>query len=269
MTDQSTIVTETVTSADGTTIAYERTGRGPAVVLIDGALCYRDFGPSRPLAAALADHFTVYTYDRRRRGDSGNTEPYAVAREVEDLQAVIAAAGGDVYVYGISSGAGLALEAAAAGVRMRKLATYEAPYVAARWKDPSVDHLAHMNALLAEDKRGAAVSYFMVKMVGAPAFVPLMMRAMPKVWGQLKGVADSLPNDLRVMGSFRAPTERLATIHVPTLVMVGGKSPAEMRDAQSLIAATVPGATHAVLDGQTHQVSEKAIAPKLQEFFVD
>ena len=267
MTDQTTSVTETTTSADGTRIAFERVGTGPAVVLVDGALCYRAFGPSRPLAAALADRFTVYTYDRRGRGESGNTLPYSPQREIEDLAAVIAAAGDDVYVYGTSSGAGMALEAAAAGVRMRKLATYEAPYVAARWKDPSVDHLAHMEGLLAAGRRGSAVSYFLVTMVGAPAFVPLMMRAMPKVWNQMKAVAPTLPYDLRVMGTFTAPVDRFAGITVPTLVMVGGKAPEPMRAAQDAITAAIPGSQFAVLDGQTHQVSEKAIAPKLASFF--
>jgi pimeloyl-ACP methyl ester carboxylesterase len=238
-------------------------------VLVDGALCHRAFGPSRPLAAALADRFTVFAYDRRGRGESGNTLPYSAQRELEDLQAVMAAAGGDVYVYGISSGAGIALEAAAAGVRMRRLATYEAPYVAAGWKDPSVDHLAHMEALIAADKRGAAVSYFLVPMVGAPAFVPVMMRAMPKVWNQMKAVAPTLPYDLTVMGSFTVPVERFRTIDIPTLVMVGGKSPRPMRDAQDMIAAAIPGSQFAVLDGQTHQVSEKAIAPQLEAFFTD
>jgi pimeloyl-ACP methyl ester carboxylesterase len=266
MTSQTALQTETVTSADGTTIAFERSGTGPAVVLVDGALCHRAFGPARPLAAALADRYTVFTYDRRGRGESGNTLPYSPRREIEDLQAVLGAAG-DAYVYGISSGAGVALEAAAAGTRMRRLATYEAPYVAAGWKDPSVDHLAHMEALIAADKRGAAVSYFLVTMVGAPAFVPVMMRAMPKVWNQMKAVAPTLPYDLQVMGSFTVPVDRFAAVAVPVLVMVGGKSPKPMRDAQDTIAAAIPGARFAVLDGQTHQVSEMAIAPQLETFF--
>jgi pimeloyl-ACP methyl ester carboxylesterase len=267
MTDQTALVTETTTSADGTAIAFERVGSGPAVVLVDGALCHRAFGPSRPLAAALADRYTVFAYDRRGRGESGNTLPYSPEREIEDLQAVMDAAGGGLYVYGSSSGAGLALEAVAAGTPVRALATYEAPYVAARWKDPSVDHLAHIEALIAADKRGAAVSYFLVSMVGAPAFVPLMMRAMPKVWNQMKAVAPTLPYDLSVMGSFTAPVARFASIAVPTLVMVGGKAAKPMRDAQEAIAAALPGSRFEVLDGQTHQVSEKAIAPQLEAFF--
>ncbi|OXM40419.1 alpha/beta hydrolase, partial [Amycolatopsis thailandensis] len=117
----------TVTSQDGTTIAYTRTGSGPAVILVDGAMCHREFGPAAPLAAELAPHFTVYTYDRRGRGESGDTEPFSVAREVEDLAALIEEAGGTAHVYGISSGAALALEAAKAGLPITKLAVYEFP----------------------------------------------------------------------------------------------------------------------------------------------
>ncbi|KRC49788.1 hypothetical protein ASE16_13980 [Leifsonia sp. Root227] len=259
-----------VSSADGTSIAYERSGTGPALVLVDGALCTRAFGPARPLAALLADRFTVYAYDRRGRGDSGDRQPYAVQHEVDDLRAVIAKAavdtGREVNVYGSSSGAGVALEAAAAGIPMRRLVTYEAPYIADGWKDTSVDHLAAVQALLAQGKNGAAVGYFLTKMVGAPAFMPAMMRLMPKVWKQLTAVAPTLPNDIRVMDGFRLPTERLATIAVPTLVLVGSKAAAPMREAQDALAATIPGARSGVLAGQTHQVSEKAVGPEIAAF---
>lgn len=259
-----------VSSADGTSIAYERSGTGPALVLVDGALCTRAFGPARPLAALLADRFTVYAYDRRGRGDSGDRQPYAVQREVDDLRAVIAKAaadtGGEVNVYGSSSGAGVALEAAAAGIPMRRLVTYEAPYIADGWKDTNVDHLAAVQALLIQGKNGAAVGYFLTKMVGAPAFMPAMMRLMPKVWKQLTAVAPTLPNDIRVMDGFRLPTERLATIAVPTMVLVGSKAAAPMREAQDALAATIPGARSGVLAGQTHQVSEKAVGPEIAAF---
>ncbi|WP_223690861.1 alpha/beta fold hydrolase [Leifsonia poae] len=261
----------TAVSADGTIIAYEKSGSGPAVVLVDGALCYREFGPARSLAATIADRFTVYAYDRRGRGSSGDTAPYDVAREIDDLRAVIEAASAqthatEIAVYGISSGAGLALEAAAAGVPMRALITYEAPYIAAGWKDQDVDHLAALRALLARGKRGAAVGYFMVRMVGAPAIAPLFMRAMPTVWKQLKGAAHTLPNDVRVMSGFRAPTDRLAGIAVPTLVLVGGKAAPAMREAQDEVAAAIPGARFGVLEGQTHQVADTVIGPRIVEF---
>ena len=141
-----------ITSADGTPISVEHIGSGPSLVLVDGAFCGRSFGPARALATTLADSFTVYFYDRRGRGDSGDTRPYSVEREIEDLAAVITHAGGDPYVYGISSGAALALEAAAAGIPMRKLATYEAPYTGIGNVDGTpVDHAGHLNSLLAQN----------------------------------------------------------------------------------------------------------------------
>jgi pimeloyl-ACP methyl ester carboxylesterase len=265
MSDQSpaTPAVEQVRSADGTTIAVERTGSGPALVLVDGAFCGRTFGPSRELASALSDDYTVYVYDRRGRGDSGDTAPYAVEREVEDLAAVAAHAGGRPYVYGISSGAGLALEAAAAGVPMERLATYEAPYTGVARE---IDHRAHLESLLARGDRGAMVSYFLVRMVGAPRFVPLVLRLMPRIWKQQKAVAHTLPYEARVMNDFELPADRFATIDLPVLVMVGGKAAPAMADAQRRIAAAVPRARHEVLAGQTHQVSAAAIAGALRAF---
>ncbi|WP_394770434.1 alpha/beta fold hydrolase [Lacisediminihabitans sp.] len=263
-----TIATERVTSADGTVIAFERVGSGPALVLVDGALCYRDFGPARPLAGALSPSFTVYTWDRRGRGESGDTAPYAVEREIEDLRAVIAAAGGQAFVVGQSSGASLALAASAHGVPMRGLAVYEPPFVGQRRvKGRTVDYLATLRATLARGDRAGAVSYFLVKMVGAPAFVPLMMRLMPRVWSKLKGVAHTLPYDASIMGDFEVPTAELAKLRVPTLVLAGGKSPAPMREGVTRAAEAIPGSTHRILDGQTHQVSEKALAPEIIGFF--
>jgi pimeloyl-ACP methyl ester carboxylesterase len=257
------------TSADGTRIAYERVGTGPALVLVDGAMCARDFGPAREVAAVLKDRYTVYFYDRRGRGASGNTLPYAPEREYEDLAAVVAATGEVPCVMGQSSGAGLALRAAAAGVPMRALATYEAPYVGLRpGKDGEPkDYLADLNALIASGKRGQAAGYFMVQMVGAPWFVPIMMRMMPKVWRHLEEIAPTIPYDAEVMWPFEAPVGELANIEVPTLVLCGGKAAPEMSAAQEKIAATVPGSEHAVLAGQTHQVSPAVLTPALDAFF--
>ena len=263
-------MTEFATSADGTRIAFERIGSGPALVLVDGAMCYREFGPARDVAAELADAYTVYIYDRRGRGESGNTAPYSVQREVEDLAAVIGATGEDAFVMGQSSGGALVLEAAASGVPMKKLAAYESPFVGLRpGKDGAPrNYLAELDALLAKGDRGGTVEYFMVDMVGAPRFVPLMMRLMPKVWKQLQAVAHTVPNDARVMGpSFEVPVERFAGIAVPCLIMAGSKGKREMLQAQERIAAAVPGALHTVLAGQTHQVSPKALAPELRAFF--
>ncbi|MCU1414507.1 MAG: alpha/beta hydrolase [Microbacteriaceae bacterium] len=260
---------ETVVSKDGTTIAYEKSGTGPALVLVDGALCSREMGPGRDLAKELADRYTVYVYDRRGRGDSGDTQPYAVHREIEDLEAVMAASGEVPYVAGQSSGAALALEAAASGIPMKKLASYEAPYIGfAPVKGAVPDHTAILEKYLSDGNVGGAVGHFMVKMVGAPAFVPVMMRLMPKVWNGLKANGMTLPNDSRVMDGFTAPTTRLATITVPTLVMGGSKGKANMKAAVQAVADAVPGSIHETLEGQTHQVRATALAPALAAFFV-
>ena len=266
--DVGVAATHTVASADGTPILVETTGAGPAVVLVDGAMCSREFGPARDVAKQLADRYTVHIYDRRGRGGSGNTEPYAVAREIEDLAAVIDAAGADVFVMGQSSGAALALEAAAAGVPMRKLAVYEAPYVgvtAVRGRTP--DYLADLQALLEQGKLGAMIDYFMVRMVGGPAFLPVMMRLMPKVWGQLKAVAPTLLNDTRILGDFVVDRERLGRVTVPTLVMGGSKAKPNMMKAVEDVAAAVTQKPPVILAGQTHNVSPAVLVPELAGFF--
>ena len=272
MGEQTTVtpVTEFAVSNDGTRIAFERAGSGPLLVLVDGALCFRAFGPAREISAQLTDRYTVVVYDRRGRGESGDTEPYAPQREFEDLAAVIEAAGGDAFVMGQSSGAGIVYRAAAAGVRIRKLVGYEAPWVGLRAaKDGTPrDYLGELRALLAHGENGKAVGYFMVKMVGGPFFLPLVMRLMPKVWTQLQATATTLPYDAEVMGGqFEPPLDELGRITVPSLVLCGGKSPEAMKAAQRTVAATIPGAQHRILPGQTHQVSASALAPVLAEFF--
>jgi pimeloyl-ACP methyl ester carboxylesterase len=257
-----------VLSLDGTRLSVERIGTGPSLVLVDGAFCGRSFGPARALANELKDSFTVYFYDRRGRGESGETMPYAMEREIEDLQAVLNEAGTGPCVYGISSGAALALETAAAGAPIRRLATYEAPYTGALVVEgtPSI-HREHLEALLKDGKRGSAVSYFLVKMVGAPAFLPYMLRLMPGVWKKQTAAANTLPYEAWVTNNFVAPVERLRQITVPTLVMVGGKAASPMAEAQTAIAAAIPDSEHRVLEGQTHQVSAKAVAAHLRTFF--
>lgn len=259
----------TVSSADGTTIAIETIGSGPAVVLVDGAMCRRGFGPARKLAEALADRYTVTFYDRRGRDDSGDTAPYAVAREIEDLTAVLEAVGGSPFVYGTSSGGALALEAAIAGVPMRRLAVYETPYIYERGgADARLDHRLALQKLIDAGDRSAAVRYFLIDMVGAPAFVPLMMRVIPGVWPKVRAAAHTLPYDSAVLGDFTVPGERLGSVAVPTLVLGGGKGKDNMKRAVRAVAAAVPGASFRELPGQTHEVSAKAMAPVLADFFV-
>lgn len=266
------MTTEWATSADGTRLAFERTGTGPVLVLVDGAFCYREFGPARDVATALEDAFTVVIYDRRGRGESGDTLPYAPEREFEDLRAVIDAVGGDAFVMGQSSGAGLAYRAAASGVPMRKLIGYEAPWVGLRTnKDGSTkNYHADLDRLIDTGANAKAISYFMVDMIGAPRFVPLMMRVMAaKEWRKLLAVAPTLRYDAAVMGAtFEAPAEELPRVTVPTLALCGSKGAPAMLAAQERIAQLVPGAEHAVLEGQTHQVSPAALRPQFLRFLL-
>jgi len=258
---------EFVTSADGTAIAYDRWGSGPAVILVDGALCRRAFGPMGALSALLAQRFSVYTYDRRGRGDSRDTEPYAPEREIEDLAALIQAAGGKASLFGASSGGALALAAAAAGLPVHRLAVYEPPYVsegAARAVEP--DHLAALRQRLTQGQRGAAVRYFMRDMANAPAAVVLMMQCLLPVWSKLKAVAHTLPYDATIMGDWRVPTARAASVRVPTLVMHGEKTEARLSQAAQVLASAVPGAELISLPGQNHNAQAKVLAPVLAAF---
>ena len=260
-----------VTSSDGTTIAFDRIGQGPPLVLVDGALSYRASGPNGPLAEALRSDFTVYTYDRRGRGDSGDTAPFAVEREVEDLAALIGAAGGSAGVYGISSGAVLALEAANRGLPIPRLALYEAPFVVDDTRPPVPDDFrARLDALAASGRRADAVKLFMSRGVGLPAIVVVAMRLMP-AWPKLKAVAHTLPYDIEVMGDTQRgrplPRDRWSDVTMPTLVMDGGKSQAWMRNGVRQLAEVLPNARHRTLEGQTHLVKPAALAPVLTEFF--
>jgi pimeloyl-ACP methyl ester carboxylesterase len=260
----------TVTSADGTRIAYETTGDGPPLIIVDGAMCYRDSGPSRPLAAELAGDFTVFTYDRRGRGESPDAE-FTTEREIEDLQALFKEAGGSAYLFGASSGAVLALEAANAGVAATKLAMYEPPLIVDDQHDPAPeDALADLRELVARNRRGDAVTSFM-RSVDVPGFGIAMMKLMP-VWKKLKGVAHTLPNDLALLEGLRQgrplPADRWTMTTMPALVADGGRSPAYMRNSAKALATVLPNATHTTVSGQTHLVKARALAPVLREFYL-
>jgi len=255
-----------VRSQDGTAIAFDQSGDGPALILVDGALCSRAFGPMGPLAALLAPHFTVFNYDRRGRGDSGDTQPYAVEREVEDIAALIAEAGGSAFVYGISSGAALALEAARKLPTIAKLAVYEPPFSADEHAPrPPADYVPQLTERLAAGRPGDAVALFM-QVVGTPDEAIAQMRQAP-MWPMLEAVAPTLVYDGIIMDGFTVPTARLASINVPTLVMDGGASPEWMRRTGQAVADAIPDAQHRTLAGQTHDVAAEAIAPVLVEFF--
>jgi pimeloyl-ACP methyl ester carboxylesterase len=239
------------------------------VILVDGALCSRSFGPMPKLAPLLARHFTVFTYDRRGRGDSGDTAPYAVQREVEDIEALINEAGGSAYLYGVSSGAALALEAARS-LAIKKLVLYEAPFIVDDSRPPlSETYAEELGGLIAQDRRGDAVKLFM-KLVGVPGIFIALMRVMP-AWSKLKAVAHTLPYDIAIVADNqrgkRLPANRWASVTAPTLVVGGGKSDAWMRNAVRAVAEALPNAKQRTLEGQTHNVGAEAIAPVLEEFF--
>jgi pimeloyl-ACP methyl ester carboxylesterase len=255
-----------VRSKDGTTIACERCGAGPTLILVDGALCSRAFGPSPKLAPLLAEHFTVWSYDRRGRGQSGDTQPYSTAREVEDIAALIQEAGGTASLLGLSSGGALALDAAASGLLIDKLVAYEPPYVDDAGRRGGAVHKEQLERLLAAANRGGAVTYFMKDMVGAPAAMVAMMRLMPWIWRKLEAVAHTLPYDAAVMTAFRIPRARFASIAVPTLVMNGSKTDSRLREAARALADVIPGAHHRELAGQTHNVRPGVLVPAVVEF---
>ena len=259
----------TVTSADGTRIAYEAVGSGPALIVVDGAMCYRDFGPARGLAAELADQYTVYLYDRRGRGDSGNTLPWAPEREVEDLTALLAATGGTAYLLGCSSGAVLAADAANQVPGFTKLALYEPPFIVDDTHEPRpATFVSDTEALIAADDRSGALKKFM-RHVGMPGLMVTIMAFAPP-WKKLKTVAPTLPYDLHILGDTGrgVPLDagRWKNVTVPALVMDGGKSPQYMRNAAKALSEALPTARYRTLPGQTHMVKAAALAPTVKDF---
>lgn len=248
-----------VQSADGTTIAYQHSGTGPALVFVVGAFCDRHATAS--LAAGLADRYTVFEYDRRGRGDSGDTPPYAIEREVEDLAAVVAEAGAPVRVFGHSSGAALVLEAAARGVPFERLAVYEPPYTPGATR-AFADQLA---ALVADGKDDEAAARFLA-LTGLPAGVVAQMRA-GEHWPRLRGFAPTLPYEVRLCNDGSAPVDRIAGITPPTLALAGGESAAWALDGAPLIAATVAHGASRVLPGQDHGAADDVLIPVLVDFF--
>jgi pimeloyl-ACP methyl ester carboxylesterase len=258
-----------VTSKDTTAIAYSRVGSGPPVIVVDGALCYRKFGMAAQFAAALAPGCSVITYDRRGRGESGDTAPWSVEREVDDLAALIAAAGGSAALFGCSSGAALALEAANRGLPVTRLALYEPPFIVDDARPPvGADFIPGVEAALKAGRRGDAVARFM-KLVGMPGFMVAVMPLLPG-WSKLKAVAHTLPYDLKIVAQEQRGKPiaegRYAGVKVATLAIRGGKSPAWMLHGVEAVARAVPGARLVTLPGQTHMVKVAAIAPLLEEF---
>ncbi|MFI9786034.1 alpha/beta fold hydrolase [Kitasatospora sp. NPDC051984] len=261
-------MTEYVTSADGTRIAYQAAGEGPVVVIVDGAMCHRGFGPSAGIAGQLADGHRVFSYDRRGRGESGAGGAGVVEREIEDLAAVVAAAGGSATVLGLSSGGALALRAAGAGIGVERVAVYEPPFSTSdEQRARFADYRAGVTQDVAAGDRGAAIARFMT-FVGTPEPMLDGLRNSP-VWPLFESVAPTLVNDAEVLdGAVGAavPTEMLAALTVPVLVLDGGLSPDLLRDAARATATAAAGSAYRTLEGQTHEVAPEVLAPVLAEF---
>jgi pimeloyl-ACP methyl ester carboxylesterase len=261
----------TVRSNDGTRIAFDRVGAGPPLIIVGGAFSYRRWKGYVQLADLLKNRFTVVSYDRRGRGDSGDTAPYAVDREIEDLAAVVEAVGGPAHAFGMSSGGVLALRAAAAGVPIDRLVVYQPPFVVdTNGHMPPPDFGRRLTELVAADRRGAAAAYFMRNGMGAPGVFVNLLRVARPIWSSLKAVAHTLPYDSAVMGETITGTplarEPWSSITTSTQVVAGGKSPASLRKAADALHARLPDSKRHTLEGQSHNVSMKALAPVMEEF---
>ncbi len=256
-----------VISRDDTQIAFDKIGQGPALILVGGAFQYRAIDPrTAQLAALLAQHLTVFHYDRRGRGDSSDTAPYAVEREVEDIQALVRAAGGSAFVFGMSSGAMLALDAAARGLGITKLALYEPPLILdPNARQGSAEYSRRLIALLTENRPGDAVALAMTTW-GAPPEAVAGMRQTP-VWPLFEAVAPTLAYDNAIMGDGSVPADVAKAVKIPALVLDGGNSPAFMRQAADALAQLLPNGERRTLEGQTHDVAPEVLAPVLEEFF--
>jgi len=256
---------EKVRSRDGTQIAYERLGGGEPIVLVSGASTSR--AVHSELAKSLASDFTVLNYDRRGRGDSGDTLPYSVEREIEDIGVVITAAGQSAAVFGNSSGAVLALRAAAAGLPISKLALWDPPF----FVDPDAprrqqEYVSTLSGLLAAGRRGDAMALFM-STVGIPQEAIAGMRRSP-AWPGMEAVAHTLAYDAAVMGDSRVSTTLISSVKVPTLILTGGNSGAWADTSARALTATMPFAEHRVLENQTHAIAWDVLATELRRYFI-
>jgi pimeloyl-ACP methyl ester carboxylesterase len=263
---------EKTESRDGTQIAFDSIGQGPPVIIVGGAFSWRRWKGFVELADLLSARFTVLNYDRRGRGDSGDTQPYALERELEDLQAMIGVAGGSASVWGMSSGGILALEAARAGVAIEEIAAYEPPFIVDSSDGlPPDDFVPHIGALVDRGRRSEAVKYFMARVMGMPALIPSLMSLWPPMWSKLKATAHTLPYEAALVDRYvrGRPLDDAywARVTTPTLVVSGEKSPEKLREGAAAIAGALPSAEHRTLSGVSHNVRMSALAPVLVDFF--
>ena len=252
------------TSKDGTAIAYDQQGAGAAVVVVGGGPTTRLVNAH--LAGLLAEHFTVVNYDRRGRGDSGDTAPYAIEREFEDLTAVIEVVGGQACVLGSSGGAVLALQAAAAGVPVTRLALWEPSFIVAGTRpQPPADYREQLEGLIEQGRPGDALALFFTGAVGLPAGMVDQMRLAP-FWTAMEQVAPTLVYDATIAGDFSVPADQLAGVTVPTVVLDGGTTP-WLSAAADAVAGALPRAERVTLDGQQHAVDPTVLAPAVVTAF--
>lgn len=253
----------TLVSKDGTSIAFDKVGEGPALVLVDGAFCFRKNGPTAGLAPLLAQRFTVYSYDRRGRGESTEVLPYSLEREVEDLATVMKYTGEVPFVVGFSSGAALVLHALASGVSARKAVLFEPPYVGASGIDnaPPRNAGSVLTGLIKEGKRDEAVKYFMSTVMGIPGIFVFLFRTFGKAsWRKNESVAHTLAYDVALMGDFSVPTKIASSVVIPTAVIGGEKSPAKLKSAVEAVSRSIPNSKAIFLRGQSHNVKMSVLA---------
>lgn len=251
-----------VTSADGTAISYDRAGNGPPVILVLGA--FNDRAAGAPLAACLTASLTVVNYDRRGRGASEDTLPYAVDREIDDLEALIGAAGGSASVFGYSSGAVLAMRAGARGLPITKLALYDPPFqVQGTSPDYWTEMARQIDDLVSAGRRGDAVELYQTKGVGIPPAVVAQLRQAP-FWPALEATAHTLAYESLILA---CPPDLVGSVGTPTLVIDGEASPDLIREAASAVADGLPNARRHTLPGQTHDLVPEVLAPLLEWFY--
>jgi len=255
---------EHVTSSDGTSIGFDRLGAGPPVILVSGGSVDRTSNAG--LAEQLASNFTVFNYDRRGRGDSADTLPYDEDREIEDIDAVTQAAGGTASLYGSSSGAALAMDAAARLDGIARVAMWEPPFPPEGDPRPPADTAQRFHDLVEAGRREDAVEFFMARVVGLPPEFVQGARQSP-FWGATVALAHTLEYDARIMGDYSIPTDRAAAVKVPALVIAGGADFPWIRRTAEELAAAMPDGRARMLDGQGHNVDPAALAPVVVEFF--
>ena len=263
----------TVTSTDGTKIAFEKVGSGPAVILVNGAMSYRRAFDTtlEDLAGLLSKDFTVYDYDRRGRGESGDTEPFTKVREIEDIQALVEHAGGEAMLVGFSSGGAVTLETTAVTSGIKKAFVYEVPFIVDDSRQALDDYEGHTTRLVAEGKLDELIEYFITVVAGIPAEFVGGIKQDKAMWERMRAIAPTIPHDASFMSEFMKgkplPSGYWSKVKVPVLVGDGGASPAWLHNAAEALAAALPNASRETFEGQTHSVDPNVIAPVITEFF--